>query len=115
MSGVNAMLRESERLLYTATEAPSATESRENRYLQSSINRNKDDNTSSGKNSFKHTCVGLLAAQQPIQGRYNSTAYDKSAKIAAFAWWHAGALRLKLGERAGGPAYLKSHGLGFRV
>ena len=26
--------------------------------------------------------------------------------IAAFPWWHAGALRLKLGERAGVPAYL---------
>ena len=57
-------------------------------------------------NSCKHTCVGLLAAEQPIQCKYNNTACDKSAKIAASAWWHAGALRLELGEGAGGPAYL---------
>ena len=57
-------------------------------------------------NRGKHTCVGLAAAQQPIQCKYNSTACDKSAKIAASAWWHAGAFRFKLGERAGVPAYL---------
>ena len=33
----------------TATEAPSATENRENRYLQFSSNRNKDDNTTIDK------------------------------------------------------------------
>ena len=33
----------------TATEAPSATENRENRYLQCSSNRNKDDNTTIDK------------------------------------------------------------------
>ena len=54
-------------------------------------------------NSCKHTCVGLLAGQQPIQCKYNSTAYDKLAKIAASAWWHAAALTLKLGKRAGEP------------
>ena len=57
-------------------------------------------------NSCKRTCVGLLAGQQPIQLKYNSTACDKLAKIAAFAWWHAGALRLKLRKLAGVPAYL---------
>ena len=51
----------------------------------------------------KHTCIGLVAAQQPIQCKYKSTAYDKSAKIAASAWWHVAALRFKL---AGVPAYL---------
>ena len=58
--------------------------------------------------SCKHTCVGLLAAQQPSQCQYHSTACDKSAKIAASAWWHAGTLRLKLGESAGVPAYLNN-------
>ena len=57
-------------------------------------------------NSCKRTCVGLLAGQQPIQLKYNSTACDKLAKIAAFAWWHAGALRLKLRKLTGVPAYL---------
>ena len=57
-------------------------------------------------NSCKHTCVGLLPGQQPIQCKYNSTACDKLAQIATSAWWHGGALRLKLGQRAGVPAYL---------
>ena len=43
-----------------------------------------------------------------MQCKCNSTACDKSAKIAASAWWHAGALRLKLRERAGIPAYLNN-------
>ena len=57
-------------------------------------------------NSCTHTRVGLLAGQQPIQCKYNTTACDKLAQSAASAWWHAGALRLKLGKRAGVPAYL---------
>ena len=61
-------------------------------------------------NSCKHTCVGLLAGQQAIQSKYNSTASDKLAKIASSAWWHAGALRLKLGKRAGVPAYTTGGG-----
>ena len=32
-------------------------------------------------NSCKDTCVSLLAAQQPIQCKYNSTACDKSARL----------------------------------
>ena len=61
-------------------------------------------------NSCKHTCVGLLAGQQAMQRKYNSTASDKLAKIASSAWWHAGALRLKLGKRAGVPAYTTGGG-----
>ena len=53
--------------------------------------------------------VGLLAGQQPIQCKYNSTACDKLAKIAASAWWHGGAFRLKLGQRAGVPEPKQNH------
>ena len=78
-SGVNATIRESTR----ATAIPQ----RQGRHRQRK--------------------TGKIATPSVVAVAIRMTMQLLTAKIAASAWWRAGALRLKLGERAGVTAYLR--------